>query len=101
MFAGRRRYGELAEMPERVSSNILADRLARLEEHGLVSKRPYQTNPVRYEYALTRAGADLLPVLQALAGWSAKHIPGRWAAPKWFVEGKPEDFYPRGDATSA
>ena len=101
IFAGRHRYGELAEMPERVSSNILADRLARLEEHGLVAKRPYQANPVRYEYSLTRAGADLLPVLQALAAWSGAHIPGRWAPPKWFAEGKPEDFYPREDQPSA
>ena len=101
IFAGRHRYGELAEMPERVSSNILADRLARLEEHGLVSKRPYQTNPVRHEYSLTRAGADLLPVLQALAAWSGAHIPGRWAPPKWFVEGRPEDFYPPEDQPSA
>jgi DNA-binding HxlR family transcriptional regulator len=101
IFAGRHRYGELAEMPERVASNILADRLARLEEHGLVSKRPYQLKPVRHEYSLTRAGADLLPVLQALAAWSSAHIPGRWAPPTWFVEGKPADFYPREDQPSA
>ena len=100
MFAGRHRYSELAEMPERVSSNVLADRLARLEQHGLVTKRAYQTNPVRYEYFLTRTGADLLPVLQALAAWSSAHIPGRWAPPKWFVEGKPEDFYPREERAS-
>jgi DNA-binding HxlR family transcriptional regulator len=94
IFAGRRRYGELADIPERISTNILADRLALLEEIGLVSKRAYQSNPTRHEYHLTRAGADLLPVLQALANWSAVHIPGRWSAPKWFTEGKPEDFYP-------
>ena len=95
IFAGRHRFGELVEMPERVSSNILADRLARLEASGLVTKAPYQKNPVRYEYRLTRTGADLLPVLQALANWSAAHVPGRWEPPAWFVEGKPEDFYPK------
>jgi DNA-binding HxlR family transcriptional regulator len=96
IFAGRRRYGELAGMPERISTNILADRLARLEESGLVTKDRYQSNPERHEYRLTRAGADLLPVLQALADWSERHIPGRWAQPKWFSGGKPEDFYPAG-----
>lgn len=95
IFAGRHRYGELANTPERISTNILADRLARLEEFGLVTKRLYQDNPARHEYNLTRAGADMLPVLQALANWSSAHIPGRWAQPSWFAEGRPEDFYPR------
>jgi DNA-binding HxlR family transcriptional regulator len=94
IFAGRHRYGELADIPERISTNILADRLARLEELGLISKKEYQANPSRHEYRLTRSGADLLPVLQAFAAWSAKHIPDRWASPKWFDEGKPADFYP-------
>ena len=94
IFAGRHRYAELADIPERISTNILADRLASLERLGLVSKRRYQTNPVRHEYHLTRAGADLLPVLQAFAAWSAKHIPDRWASPKWFTDGVPRHFYP-------
>jgi DNA-binding HxlR family transcriptional regulator len=94
IFAGRHLYGELAEMPERISTNILADRLTRLQEFGLVTKTAYSNNPPRHKYNLTRSGADLLPVLQALADWSTKHIPGRWAQPKWFSEGGPEEFYP-------
>ena len=94
IFAGRHRYRELADIPERISTNILADRLARLEEFGLVTKRAYQNNPARHEYRLTRAGADMLPILQALANWSLKHIPDRWGQPGWFANGKPGDFYP-------
>ena len=97
IFSGRHRYGELADIPERISTNILADRLARLEELGLISKTEYQGNPSRHEYRLTRSGADLLPVLQALAAWSAKHIPDRWDPPKWFEEGEPSHFYPVAD----
>jgi DNA-binding HxlR family transcriptional regulator len=93
IFAGRHRYGELADIPEKIASNILADRLIRLEEYGLVTKRPYQDAPIRHEYRLTPKGADLLPVLQALAGWSARHIPDRWPAPRWFTDGRPQDFY--------
>ena len=93
IFAGRHRYSELADMPERISTNILADRLARLEELGLISKKDNKANPSRHEYHLTRSGADLLPVLQALAAWSAKHIPDRWGSPKWFLESEPSDFY--------
>jgi DNA-binding HxlR family transcriptional regulator len=94
IFAGRHKYRDLADIPERISTNILADRLARLEEQGLVMKAAYQTNPARYEYTLTRAGADMLPILQALANWSLAHIPDRWGQPEWFAKGKPKDFYP-------
>jgi DNA-binding HxlR family transcriptional regulator len=96
IFAGRHRYGELADIPEKISTNILADRLERLEEYGLVDKSPYQQNPLRYQYRLTQKGADLLPVLQELAAWATRHIPERWSAPRWFAEGKPEHFYPSG-----
>lgn len=94
IFAGRHRYGELADMPEGISSNVLADRLERLERYGLVTKSAYQQNPVRHEYRLTAQGAELLPVLQALAAWAAKHIPDRWPPPHWFENGTPEQFYP-------
>ena len=95
IFAGRHRYGELASIPEGISTNILADRLERLEEYGLITKSPYQQNPPRHQYHLTEKGADLLPVLQELAAWAARHIPDRWSAPSWFARGKPEHFYPR------
>ena len=94
IFAGRHRYGELADIPERIATNVLADRLAKLEAWGLITKAAYQANPVRYEYALTRSGADWLPVLQALAAWSARHLPERWSSPGWFTDGAPRDFYP-------
>lgn len=96
IFAGRHRYSDLANIPERIASNILADRLGKLEQWGLITKKSYQANPPRYEYALTRAGADLLPVLQALASWSQRHLPDRWAQPEWFVTAKADDFYPTG-----
>jgi DNA-binding HxlR family transcriptional regulator len=94
IFAGRHRYGDLADIPEKISTNILADRLERLERFGLVTKSPYQQNPVRYQYRLTARGADLLPVLQELAAWATRYIPDRWSSPPWFSEGKPEHFYP-------
>jgi DNA-binding HxlR family transcriptional regulator len=95
IFAGRHRFGELLDTPERISTNILTDRLTRLEGFGLISKKRYQTGPERYEDSLTERGADLLPVLQALADWSTRHIPGRWGQPDWFVGAKPSAFYPK------
>ena len=51
-------------------------------------------NPTRYQYHLTEKGADLLPVLQALAVWGTKHIPERWAPPARFMTATPSDYYP-------
>lgn len=93
IFAGRRKYNELRAIPEKISTNILADRLALLETHGLIEKRAYQQHPPRYDYVLTRKGADLLPVLQALARWAVTHIPGRWTPPEWFEKAEPSEFY--------
>lgn len=94
IFAGRHRFGGLLDAPEKIATNILSDRLERLEQYGLITRTAYQETPARHEYRLTERGADLLPVLQALAAWSGKHIPDRWAPPPWFTGGRPEDFYP-------
>ena len=94
IFAGRHRFHELADIAEKISTNILADRLDRLERYGLISKAAYQNNPKRYEYHLTERGADLLPVLQQLGAWARRHMEGRWTFPGWFTKGRPEQFYP-------
>lgn len=75
LLRGRRTYGELAASPEGIPTNILAERLRRLEEGGLVEARPYQERPVRYAYALTQKGLGLKDVLTALARWGKRHIP--------------------------
>ena len=76
LFRGMTRYGEFAASPEGIPTNILADRLARLETLGLIRREAYQQNPPRYAYTLTPKGADLKPVLGALGMWARRHIPG-------------------------
>jgi DNA-binding HxlR family transcriptional regulator len=76
LILGKRRYGEFQNSPEAIPTNILADRLKRLEAAGLITKELYQDNPPRAEYFLTRKGADLGPVLQAMGQWGVRHIPG-------------------------
>jgi DNA-binding HxlR family transcriptional regulator len=73
---GKSRYRELMSSPENIASNILSDRLKRLEAAGLVSRRAYQQKPVRYEYFLTEKGNDLKPILEAISRWVKKHYPG-------------------------
>jgi len=76
MFSSRRRFGELLGAPEGITTNILADRLKRLESAGIVAKKPYQDRPVRHEYSLTDRGMDLFDVLRALIIWGGRHADG-------------------------
>jgi len=79
LYFGKRTYKELADSPERIPTNILADRLKRLEAAGIVTGTPYQERPVRYAYALTPKGRDLGEVLRAFVHWGKRHIPGTLA----------------------
>ena len=74
IFRGVHRFSELAD-DLGIAKNLLADRLTRLVEHGILRKVPYQQRPVRHEYRLTNKGLDLSPALVALMGWG-----DRWAA---------------------
>ncbi len=76
LFAGKSTYGELLAAAERVPTNILADRLKRLEEAGIVEKKAYQQRPVRFAYSLTQKGRDMGEILIAIVRWGRKHIPG-------------------------
>lgn len=76
LLHGKHTYKELADSPERIPTNILADRLRRLEDAGIVSSTPYQQRPVRYAYTLTAKGRDLGGVLRAFVHWGKRHIPG-------------------------
>ena len=76
LVLGKRRYQEFMSSPERIASNILADRLTKLEAAGLVTRRAYQQKPARYEYLLTKKGKGLRPVLEAIIVWGQEHYPG-------------------------
>src|SRR5215208_4155133 len=76
MIHGKGTYGELLDSPEGIPTNILADRLRRLEGAGLIARSAYQERPVRYRYQLTEKGAELGDVLLALVRWGKRHIPG-------------------------
>jgi DNA-binding HxlR family transcriptional regulator len=76
LLRGMATYGELLNSPERIPTNILADRLRRLEAGGLIVSSAYQERPVRYAYTLTEKGAALGEILLALVRWGRRHIPG-------------------------
>lgn len=86
MFLGKRMYNELADSMEKIPTNILADRLKKLEAADIIEKKPYQEKPVRYAYTLTKRGEALRPTLVALATWGNSYIAGTVKTPKEFME---------------
>jgi DNA-binding HxlR family transcriptional regulator len=76
LFYDKHRFADFLASPEGISTNILAERLKRLEHSGLVERRRYQEHPPRDEYFVTARGYDLLPVLRELIKWGKVHVPG-------------------------
>lgn len=66
---------------EGITTNILADRLKRLEQVEILEKTPYQHNPVRYDYYLTPKGQALAPLVMEMVKWGLQYIPGTGPQP--------------------
>jgi DNA-binding HxlR family transcriptional regulator len=82
LLMGKSTYSEFQKSPEKIPTNILAERLKRLEKYGVIERAPYQEHPVRYAYSLTAKGLDLGPVLHSMVRWGNKHIPGTYPEEK-------------------
>jgi len=76
LFLGKKRYAEFIDSKEKMPTNILAERLKRIEKFGLLKKNPYQTNPLRFEYSLTEKGKALEPIINEMARWGLHYIKG-------------------------
>ena len=72
-----------------VARNTLSNRLGRLVDAGVMTKRFYQDNPPRYEYLLTEMGRDFFPVLAAMLAWGDKWLDGGSGAPVTLRHGAP------------
>jgi DNA-binding HxlR family transcriptional regulator len=72
-----------------VTNATLSDRLKHLEDHCLITRRLYQTNPQRFEYVVTRKGRDAALLAQALAQIGDKWaVTGKGGPPLRFVDRK-------------
>ena len=90
VFMGKRHYGEFLKSDEGIATNILADRLSKLEAAGIIRKSVDPESRVKNVYALTEKGLDLVPVMLELVAWGAKHDP-QTEAPKAFIRRLKED----------
>ena len=86
VFAGKRTFGEFLASDEKIARNILANRLSRLEELGLLVKKPHPADGRKDLYELTDAGLDFIPVLLELSAWGAKHEPETAEAAAWLSD---------------
>ncbi|VVJ18287.1 Transcriptional regulator [Amycolatopsis camponoti] len=75
VFGGARHFRELLGGEERISSNVLADRLAVLVEHGLLTRAGDPSHKQKVTYSLTERAIDLVPVLVQLSAWGVRHLP--------------------------
>jgi DNA-binding HxlR family transcriptional regulator len=73
MFKGATAFHDFQHAGEGIATNVLSDRLARLEAAGIVDKAPDPADARRHVYRLTAKGMDLGPVLVELVLWSARH----------------------------
>lgn len=74
-FAGKRRFSEFAASSEGIASNVLTDRLQRLQRAGVIESRRDPEDGRKVIYRLTDKGLDLIPALVELARWGAAHDP--------------------------
>ncbi|MNQ71949.1 putative HTH-type transcriptional regulator YybR [compost metagenome] len=79
-FLGIRRFDEF-EKRLGVTRHVLAERLKKLVEAGVLDKVAYQQRPLREEYRLSDKGRDLYPAVLALVNWGDRHMSGAEGAP--------------------
>jgi DNA-binding HxlR family transcriptional regulator len=76
ILGNRRHFRELlTKSEEGVASNILADRVKRLLEQGIITRAHDPSHKQKSIYSLTEQGIELLPVLAQMAGWGRKYLP--------------------------
>jgi DNA-binding HxlR family transcriptional regulator len=75
LLRGKSHYGEFLASEERIATNILADRLARLGAWGLIERTGGDPRSGKQAYLATAQGKDLIPLLLGIMCWAAKYDP--------------------------
>ena len=83
VFHGKHGFGEFLASEERITTSVLADRLATLVRTGILTRRRSATDRRKESYALTGKGLALIPVLVELANWGVSYDPDVAANPFW------------------
>jgi DNA-binding HxlR family transcriptional regulator len=71
---GAQRFNDLADALKPIARTVLSERLRRLEDAGIITRRQYSDAPVRWNYRLSVSGAELARVAGVLADWGSRHL---------------------------
>jgi len=82
---GQTRFNEFLDSIEGINPKTLSTRLREMEKNGIIEKRIYPGTPVKIEYAITKKGLALKPILEAMATYSMQYC-----AKDVFKDGKPK-----------
>lgn len=74
LFFKKTRFEQFLDSPEKIATNILSDRLQKLEKEGMLVKAPYGNHPARMDYSLTEKGKSIAPLLKAIVVWGESNI---------------------------
>lgn len=73
LFMGKRYYGEFLEAGEGISTNILADRLGKLENSGIFTRHRDQNKKSKVYYLPTEKALELIPIFLSIIEWAERH----------------------------
>jgi DNA-binding HxlR family transcriptional regulator len=75
MFGDRRHFRELlGKSEEGIASNILADRLKKLQAEGMITRADDPTHKQKAIYSLTEKAIQLVPIMAMVGGWGRRHL---------------------------
>jgi DNA-binding HxlR family transcriptional regulator len=76
LFFEKSRFEQFLDSPEKIATNILTDRLHKLEKAGLISKAPYGNHRLRMAYSATPKGESTRPILKEIVKWGLGNLDG-------------------------
>jgi len=85
VFDGKKFYSDFLKSKEGIATNILSDRLKKLENNGVIASKVYEKLKTKKEYVLTEKGKQLIPVLVEMMLWSSKYNK-ELAIPQTFID---------------
>lgn len=77
LSGGTKRFGEFKRLMPKITEKMLAQQLRDLESDGLITRTVYPVVPPKVEYNLSKAGATIVPVLEALCDWGKSYLQER------------------------
>ena len=101
MFRGSIRFRDFLDADEGISTNVLSDRLSRLEAQQIISRQRDPANGRQVLYELTDKGKDLLPVMLAIFAWAEKYDPDTKVSPELAERIRADLFEVCGEALDA